>query len=107
MTAYGKLSSYLATSSDAPQGCLLSPFLFSFNMILEITLLSPGFSEIGLLLGYSLIDLEYMFLFREDADKMHSLLTTSNNNKSMLICGFLPLTVKYCFSNGLRHCSSQ
>lgn len=70
----GKLPSETITSGDVCQGCSLSSFPFNFVVInlLEITLSSSEFSEVGLLPEGSLY-LEYtddVVLFSENADEI-------------------------------------
>ncbi|CAH8653059.1 unnamed protein product, partial [Heterobilharzia americana] len=59
--AYGELSRELYSSSRVRQGCPLSPFLFNFiiDILMEVSLSSPDYTEIGLIAREFLLDLEH------------------------------------------------
>ncbi|CAH8462235.1 unnamed protein product [Heterobilharzia americana] len=89
------MSREIYSSSGVCQGCPLSPFLFNLmiNILIEVSLLSPGHTDVDLITGEFLLDLEYadeIVLLSEDADKMQSLLNTSSGNLRMFGMRFSP-----------------
>ncbi|VDP47970.1 unnamed protein product, partial [Schistosoma margrebowiei] len=107
VTAYGELSSDLATSCGVRQGCPISPFLFNVvtDLMMEITLSPTEYSGIDLQNGGSLIEFKYaddVVLLGEDADKMHSPLIALCSNAGMFGMRFsLSPNTSCCFRTGL------
>ncbi|CAH8568014.1 unnamed protein product [Heterobilharzia americana] len=89
------MSGELRSSTTVRQRRPLSPFLFNFitDILMEVSLSSPDYTDVDRIAGQFSLDLEYahdIVLLGEDADKMQSLLNTLGGKLRMFGMCFSP-----------------
>ncbi|CAH8540784.1 unnamed protein product [Heterobilharzia americana] len=107
------MSRELCSSGGVRQACPLSSFLFNFiiDILMEVSLSSPNYTEVDLIAGELSLDLKYpddIVLLGEDADKIQSLLNTLSGKLRMFGMRFSPPSPSpnaNCYSRiGLQRC---